>query len=119
MTNLNLSRQSIMVAAFAVFGGLAFTSLQANAGVTDNLLHCKANTKQAVVHCCEKEMYQQKQPVWFKESNSSCASIAVCNTKKKSKTIGIAVISMQPKCYIRIIQRGGEGSGPPLQTRKQ
>ena len=119
MTNLFFSRKTLILAAFAVLGGLNFAAPQAQAGITDSLQRCNTNIKGRWIKCCETVIKRQGKPLWMLESQGSCSTSVVCS--KKTRRINITLLAVRPvRCILRLPIRDNQGSQPilvPVQQR--
>ncbi len=109
MTNLNLSRSTLAVAALLGLGALGFSSLAAHADVTGRLGQCQAFTKEKVVRCCDQIVKSNNKPMWMLESRDSCQSAAVCVGKSYSTSL-TSVSVRKPRCTIQIKYNDYQGT---------
>ncbi len=111
MTNIFFSRKTLILAAFAVLGGLNFAAPHAQAGITDSLQRCNTNVKGRWIKCCETVIKREGKPLWMLESQGSCQSSVVCT--KGSSRLSLTFVAMRPtRCVLRIPNENSQGSGP-------
>lgn len=107
MTNLFFSRKTLVIAAFAILGGINFAAPQAQAGVAESLRRCDGQTKRAFVNCCDTIIRKQGKPIWFTDTRSSCGSVVVCS---RSNYIKAATKAQPLRCYFRMPRRDNQGN---------
>lgn len=70
----------IALAAGMMFVTAAGFFASAAEASTGNVLNCRANTRSAVIDCCQ-QIVKIKRPAWMMNNRSSCSKAAQCSTK--------------------------------------
>ena len=119
MTNLFFSRKTLILAAFAVLGGLNFAAPQAQAGITDSLQRCNTNIKGRWIKCCETVIKREGKPLWMLEAQGSCQTSVVC-TRGSSGVTRSLVVAMRPtRCVLLIPNENSQGTIPTPNRQRQ
>jgi hypothetical protein len=108
MTNFITSRSAIVIAGLMTFGTLTISSMQAQASSATSLGQCRAFTKEKVVRCCDDIVKNVGEPLWMRESHSSCRTAAVC----VGGTVGLTA-RRKVACYIRAKNDDNQGHNNP------
>jgi hypothetical protein len=110
MTNVKFT---LAVATFVGLSAFAMSSLQAKAGVMEDLGKCRFYTKEKVIACCNRIIkFEKKRPYWMIETESSCQTAAYCVPKKYGRTyLG------KPRCYIEVKHKDGGNGFTPVPTK--
>jgi hypothetical protein len=101
--------------AAAMVMGLAYAaSGSAEASMTSRLQNCIYPNKNRVISCCQ-QVIKRKKPFWMMESGASCASAAVCSTKKVIDTSAITHVAYKKVkvCSIQVMTPPPGGGGSP------